>query len=143
MSEEDSEEIEEIEELPESTGENEKKILNQVLVEDRIYANFISLFEFIQVVCTRTEQIERGAQIYTTPSIQSHEIAIKEIIEKCCPLTIYRKRGEDAQNEYIEAWEVNELEITQKCISQVETILDKDNKINIVEKLNELLKTDL
>jgi DNA-directed RNA polymerase subunit K/omega len=138
MSEEDSEEYDE--EIVETSKENEKKILTQILVQDRIYANFLSLSEFVQVVCTRTEQIERGAQIYTTPSIQPHEIAIKEIIEKSCPLTIHRKRGEDSQYEYIEAWEVNELDVTQKCISQVETVLDKNGKINIVEKLNELLK---
>jgi DNA-directed RNA polymerase subunit K/omega len=136
MSEEDSEEYEE--EILETANDNEKKILNQVLIQDRIFPDFISLSEFVQVVCTRTEQIERGAQIYTTPSIQPHEIAIKEIIEKVCPLTIIRKRGEDAHNEYVEAWPVNSLNVTQKCISQAEITLDKKNKINTVKNINKL-----
>ncbi len=135
-SEEDSGEIGDFEETCE-----ERKILQQVFVTDRIFPNFISLSEFVQVVCTRAEQIQRGGRIYTTAiSPHAHEIAIQEIIEKVCPLSIYRKRGEDASAEYIEVWAVNELDITQKCISKTETILDKNKTINIVDRLNRLFE---
>ncbi len=139
MSEDDS--YEDIDEDKfESENLENKKILTQEKVKDRIFPSVLCLTEFVQVVCTRAEQIQRGAKIYiNNPSYQPHEIAIQEIIEGCCPLVIYRKRGEKDGKEYVEEWEVNELEITQKCISHIETLLDKNNQINIVEKLNNLL----
>ena len=106
---------------------------------ERIYADTISLTEFVQVVFTRADQISSGAKIYVeSQTAFAHELAIKEIIQGQCPLSIIRHRGNVNGIDYVEVWDVNELKISMKCISDAESIFDKGGKMDIVKKIENL-----
>ncbi len=108
-------------------------------ISDRIFTNVISLLECVQVICTRADQINKGAKIYTTVvNTQSHEIAIKEILEGKCPLSIIRPRGKIGNIEYVEVWSVNELEKPEKLLDKIQNVFNRSKKYNTKQFLEEL-----
>jgi len=138
----DEEEIEEEEEdiLEESIIEefNEKNLI-EVPSEERKSAPYLSLFELISIICTRVEQIQKGGEIYASaPSnipMSLHHIAYKEVLTKNCPLSVRR-----IFYDHVEIWEVNELIITGRCISEIENVLPCDSIEFTAEKF---VKEDL
>lgn len=74
--------------------------------EQRITSEYMTLYEYAMVIGTRATHISEGAPIYvdTTGLSNARDIAIKEIDEKKCPLSISRKVARQ-----IEIWEVNEM----------------------------------
>ena len=125
---------------------DKQKINNIVSVkriygDDRITSNSITLFELVNVVNSRSDQINNGAELFIPFEINtSRNLAIKEILEGKCPIKIIRSRGVINNIEYIEEWSVNELEIPKKCISSLEISLNGKRDINIREKINNTLK---
>jgi len=85
----------------------EKEIVLQVVKpEDRKTANIISLFEYAEVLASRSKQIESGSDYFIelNGQITPFEIAKEEILQKKCPLAIKRCYGDKC-----EIWGVNEL----------------------------------
>jgi hypothetical protein len=119
--------------------------VKKITGSDRIFSNTLSLTEFTQVVCLRADMIVRGAPIYVEPTPCTTDIAIKEIIEGKCILSIVRERGVIYNEElgknirYVEVWDVNELKIPQKCISDFDPLILKHYP-DIHKKVNDLLK---
>ena len=66
-------------------------------------------YERVNIISTRAKQIELGAQkfVSNTKGLNAKQIAIKELIEKMCPLKIKRTRPDGS----IEIIKANELEI--------------------------------
>lgn len=117
-----------------------EEIIYTERISDRIYCNVITLTECVQVVCTRTDQINEGAKVFTVVnSPDSHEIAIKEIIEGKCPLSIIRPRGRIGNTEYVEVWAVNELEKPEKLLDKIQNIFNRSKKYNTREQINNLI----
>ncbi len=82
--------------------------------EQRRTKGIMTKFEFSQVLSTRAQQISDGSPIFvSTGNLTSvNAIALKEIKEKKCPLTIQRVLTHYANgNKLAELWEVNELAI--------------------------------
>lgn len=87
---------------------NLRKTITLVKPENRITSDFMSLYEYQQVVSVRAKHIENGAVIYCKlDKIPNNplDIAIQEINEKKCPLAIIRHLNENIA----EYWDVNEL----------------------------------
>ena len=135
MSEEDDDEIVDIN-INETKAE---EVFLVVKVENRIYCNTLSLTECVSVICDRADQINKRAKIFTNVNdCDAHDIAIKEIIEGKCPLSIKRLRGRKDGKEYIEEWSVNELEKSEKLIDKIQTVFDRSEKYNIRNRLMQL-----
>ena len=66
---------------------------------EHLTSNMLTKFELTEVISIRIGQIENNGQIYTD-NIESHVrlIAINEIIEKKCPLTVRRHAGINTKN---------------------------------------------
>lgn len=77
-----------------------------VAPEQRVTSEYMTMYEYAMVIGTRATHISEGAPIYvdTTGLSNARDIAIKEIDEKKCPLSISRKVARQ-----IEIWEVNEM----------------------------------
>ena len=118
---------------------DEVVFVEKIYGNNRIYTNTMGLAEFVQVIYTRADQISNGAEIFIqNQSGHACDLAIKEVIAGVCPLSIIRKRGKIGNKEYVEVWDVNELDVLQKCISSSESIFDKGGKIDIVSRLKDL-----
>lgn len=80
-----------------------------IIVEpyERISSEYMTEYEYSMVIGTRATHISKGAPIYVdiTGISDARDIAIKEINEKKCPLSVRRK----LPNRKIEIWEVNEM----------------------------------
>lgn len=74
--------------------------------EKRITSEYMTMYEYAMVIGTRATHISEGSPIYvdTVGLTNARDIAIKEIDEKKCPLSISRKVASQ-----IEIWEVNEM----------------------------------
>ena len=79
--------------------------------EKRRTSNRISLFEFVNVIGTRAESIEKGDEIYTSIENKetSLEIAEAEIREGRCPFIIERVLYRTGNTVYVEHWAVREM----------------------------------
>lgn len=77
-----------------------------VPAEKRVTSECMTLYEYAMVIGTRATHISEGAPLYTdaTGISNARDIAIKELDEKKCPLSISRKVGNK-----LEVWEVNEM----------------------------------
>lgn len=85
------------------------KPLSEVTIvpsEQRVTSECMTLYEYAMVIGTRATHISEGSPLYTdaTGISNAREIAIKELDEKKCPLSISRKVGTK-----LEVWEVNEM----------------------------------
>lgn len=83
---------------------------SEVIIVDankRITSEFMTIYEYAMVIGTRATHISEGSPLYVdaTGISEARDIAIKEIDEKKCPLSISRK----VDYRKIEIWEVNEL----------------------------------
>lgn len=75
---------------------------------DRVLPDRMNIFEFAEVVGDRINQIKSGAPVYVNlPGADEEQIAIKEIIDKKCPLSIDREVAPGSGE--FETWEVNEM----------------------------------
>ncbi len=76
---------------------------------NRITKEYMSKFEYAEVLSIRSKQIENGGDAFTDVSNLSDpiEIAKKEILDKKCPISILRHLTDDI----VEKWDVNELSI--------------------------------
>lgn len=134
---EKEEEEEEIEDVTFDEKED-NKVIYQVVVEDRIFSNYISLLEFTQIVCYRVDMIKKGSQIYIEGETDTLAIAIKEVLQGRCPLSLIRERGIVGDTRYVEHWEVNELRIPPKCFEEYKLVF-KDAEHSVVTKIDMLL----
>jgi DNA-directed RNA polymerase I, II, and III subunit RPABC2 len=77
-----------------------------VAPEQRVTSECMTLYEYAMVIGTRATHISDGAPLYVDTSGLSNarDIAIKELDEKKCPLSISRRVGRK-----LEVWEVNEM----------------------------------
>lgn len=86
-----------------------RKNVKIVKPEKRITSDFLSLYEYQQIIAVRAKHIENGATIYVNiekiPNLSPLDIAAKEILEKKCPLAILRYLDDDTA----EYWDVNDL----------------------------------
>jgi DNA-directed RNA polymerase I, II, and III subunit RPABC2 len=118
---EDKEDEEEEEEEIEFEAEPEfKQIAKQIhIISDkkRVSRDVISQSELARVIAVRSEQIAHGGQIFVEVGTlyDPVKIAIKEIQERKCPLTVIRQIPGNINNDNpivnIERWNVNELVI--------------------------------
>ena len=86
---------------------NLMKNIRIVKNDERRTSEFLTKFEFTEVVSQRAKHIESGSMIFTDYENLSDPISIakKEIFDKKCPLSIIRM-----YNDMIgEIWQVNEL----------------------------------
>ena len=121
----DAEEIEEVNDEDEDAEDNDRVItarknlyqindcndntrLTIVKPEKRITSDRMTVYEYASVIGTRATHISKGAPLYTEIGdlYEPRDIAIKEINEGMCPLSISRRIG---NTQYIEIWEVNEM----------------------------------
>jgi DNA-directed RNA polymerase I, II, and III subunit RPABC2 len=81
---------------------------------ERITSEYMTLYEYAMVIGNRATHISQGAPIFVdiTGLTEARDIAIKEIREKKCPLSISRRIGNK-----IEIWEVNEMSILERISS--------------------------
>lgn len=134
-----SEEDEDVEVKLEDVKPSEVVYVKKIYGDQRIYCDTITLTECVQVICTRADQIKNGGIIYVTvANAHAHEVAIKEIIEGKCPLSILRFRGRVGDTEHVEVWEVNELKKSEKLVDKIQTVFDRSEKYNIKSILNKL-----
>ena len=81
-----------------------------VLPENRMTSEFITKYEFARVVAIRAKQIERDNIVFTNIAQNITDpiaMAVQEIRDKKCPLSIVRKIGLNLA----EKWEVNEMAV--------------------------------
>ena len=72
---------------------------------ERVTSDFMTLFEFTEVVGIRTTRISQGAPIYIPPGhLTPKQIAIQELFKKKSPLEIRRQVGDR-----VEIWKCNDL----------------------------------
>jgi DNA-directed RNA polymerase I, II, and III subunit RPABC2 len=84
------------------------QLVKVVKPEDRITSEYMTLYEYTEVVSIRASQIQNDPdQVYTNVSglTDPVEMAKKEIADKKCPLSIRRFIN---ANE-VEIWQVNEM----------------------------------
>ncbi len=88
---------------------SEKKIDPSTLIiakNNRTTSRIMTLYELSAIIGTRATQIDEGSPIFVEYSdlVRSDYMAIREILQKKCPLSIHRqtRRG-------VEYWEVNEM----------------------------------
>lgn len=74
--------------------------------EQRVTSEYMTMYEYAMVIGTRATHISEGSPLYVDAIGLSNarDIAIKEVDEKKCPLSISRKVGRK-----LEIWEVNEM----------------------------------
>lgn len=130
------------EEVAFEKGDQQSAIIKQVIIKDRITPNVLSLVEMIKILCVRTDDINGGAMPYIdTVETNSWKIAMLELSQGRCPLSVIRSLGTIGNEEFIEIWNVNELTIMPKCYSNITDILQQSiPPLNIAERLQELLK---
>lgn len=77
-----------------------------VAPEQRVTSECMTLYEYAMAIGTRATHITEGSPIYVdaTGLSNARDIAIKELDEKKCPLSISRKVGHN-----LEIWEINEM----------------------------------
>jgi DNA-directed RNA polymerase I, II, and III subunit RPABC2 len=94
-----------IKKLPSYTVKNSSEV-TLVAPEQRVTSECMTLYEYAMVIGTRATHISEGAPLYVdaTGLSNARDIAIKELDEKKCPLSISRKVGRK-----LEIWEVNEM----------------------------------
>lgn len=75
--------------------------------EDRLTSEYMTIFEYTEIVGHRAKHIENGGDIFTNSDdlFDPIEIAKREINERKCPLSIRRMHN----NDLCEIWEVNEM----------------------------------
>ena len=75
--------------------------------EKRMTSDIMTSYEYSEVTGIRTSQIEKGAYVFTDVSglIDPHDMAVKELFDRRCPLTIIRQTGTFEQEEF----SVNEM----------------------------------
>jgi DNA-directed RNA polymerase subunit K/omega len=97
-----------------SSVSNEPKETEIVSPMERITSEYMTLYEYAMVIGNRATHISQGAPIFVdiTGLTEARDIAIKEIREKKCPLSISRRIGNK-----IEIWEVNEMSILERISS--------------------------
>jgi DNA-directed RNA polymerase subunit K/omega len=87
----------------------DSEINNEYIVDPnyRITSNYITIYEYSEVIGRRAEQISKGSKIFIDYNNISDPILIakKELLAKKCPLSILRHIGLDKY----ECWAVNEL----------------------------------
>ncbi len=134
-------EIESDEDIKNEGNESNHKIINQIIIKDRVTPNILSVVELIKVLCVRTDDINNGAMPYiTTNETSSWLIALHEIMEGKCPLTVIRSLGVIGCNDYVEIWKVNELIITPKCIANITDVIERNkSSISLTDELNKLI----
>lgn len=102
----------------------------------RITTNLLRKNEFVQVVMTRADQINKNNKTYNErKAIDSITIAIIEIIEKKCPLSIIR----NITDTEVDIWDINEMALTPNCINDINYFLSTEEP-NLKKKLSEFLK---
>jgi DNA-directed RNA polymerase subunit K/omega len=82
-----------------------------VAPHNRRTSNRISLFEFVNVVGTRAQQIEGGDEFYIPigTHTSSMEIAEAEVRAGKCPFIVERKLATQGYVQYVEHFSVNEM----------------------------------
>ena len=82
-------------------------IIKIVDPEDRRTSSKMTLFELAAVLGSRAEHLNAGAEPYVdiTGLTETSEMALREIYEKKCPLSIRRDIGDGR----VEIWHVNEM----------------------------------
>ena len=90
-----------------TVDENVNTTITVVKPEKRITSTIMSKAEYVKVLGIRATHIDHGAPVYTdiTDITDTKEMAIKEIKEKKCPLSIRRF----ITNDICEIWSVNEM----------------------------------
>ncbi len=73
----------------------------------RITSDVMTMFEFSEVIGIRATQIEKGSHVFTSYDdlTDPREIAIKEVMDRKCPLMIIRKVSSTEQEQF----SVNEM----------------------------------
>ena len=112
-----------IDEVEEEASAPECKTIKVVARDKRKTSDTISLFELTAIVGIRAQDISKGGDIIFCEIGEGHDmsaidIAIKEIVEKKCPLSIERKVKNDTDGIVVEIWDVNELMIPQSLLQR-------------------------
>jgi DNA-directed RNA polymerase subunit K/omega len=83
------------------------RTINVVPDNKRMTSDIMTMFEFSEVVGIRMQQIAEGGQVFTDTAnlVDPHDMAIKELFDRKCPLKIIRKLNKFTQEE----WKVNEM----------------------------------
>jgi DNA-directed RNA polymerase subunit K/omega len=77
--------------------------------DDRVLSPKMSLFDLVSVIGNRINQLEGGLPAFIEGDYDPEVLAIKEIEQKKCPLSILRAAGEKNGIKIVEMWEVNEM----------------------------------
>lgn len=89
--------------------DEQENVTKYISDENRITTNKMTKYERVNIISTRAKQIELGAQkfVSNTAGLNAKQIALKELLEKVCPLKIKRLRPDGS----IEIVKANDLEI--------------------------------
>lgn len=81
---------------------NYQRIIKVTRDEDRITSNVMTIYEYSEVIGIRTTQIEQGMHVFTdVEGLESaHDMAVKELFDRRCPLKIIRRLGKFSQEEF-------------------------------------------
>ena len=73
----------------------------------RMTSDIMTSFEFSEVIGIRMQQISEGGQVFTDTDglMDPHDMAIKELFDRKCPLKIIRQISKFSQEE----WKVNDM----------------------------------
>tara|TARA_B110000908_G_scaffold113440_1_gene133090 strand:+ start:15092 stop:15544 length:453 start_codon:yes stop_codon:yes gene_type:complete len=108
----DDDEEEDIEDLYYEKDKYATDMIVKIVPPDkRRTSDRISLFEFVNVVGTRAEQISNGDEFYVPIGnlTSAMEIAEEEIRMRRCPIIVERKLATVGFIQYCEMWTVNEM----------------------------------
>jgi DNA-directed RNA polymerase I, II, and III subunit RPABC2 len=89
------------------SNQQESKEVIIVHPTKRVTSEYMTIYEYTMVVGARATHISNGSVLYTDPNGLSdpRDIAIKEINENMCPLSISRVTSPN----HVEIWQVNEM----------------------------------
>lgn len=124
-------------ELSDNDYIDEEENVNFNYAEEIISKKILTKFEFVSVVITRAEQISNGSKYFvSSPGIVKDaaiKIAIMEILENKCPLSVCREIF--GKKEIIP---VNDLEKLKKYLSIGDLIKPKNSDFDVKKFLEDL-----
>jgi DNA-directed RNA polymerase subunit K/omega len=91
-----------------------KQIKHEIVVpkDERITIDFLTKYEFTEIISIRAKDIENDSIIFTNvdEEVDPIKMAKKEFWDKKCPLSIKRYLNKNV----VEIWDVNELNFMEK-----------------------------
>jgi DNA-directed RNA polymerase subunit K/omega len=126
-------------------NEQEKEINRQRIAQDLLFPGYLTQNELVMVVARRVGLIEAGGPIYIeTAETDTCKIALLEIVQGKCPLSIRKSRGTVDGVNIIEIHAVNDMILTKKCISVISDLINlKDKSFDLKEEIKKIVDGDI